>query len=63
VIEFFGEFATGEVTDAGGSTWDLGTGRCVAGPRSGERLETVAVTPVFWFAWSSFYPNTEVIDR
>lgn len=24
--------------------------------------ETVAVTPVFWFAWSSFYPNTQVID-
>jgi hypothetical protein len=22
----------------------------------------LAVTPVYWFAWSSFYPNTEVID-
>jgi hypothetical protein len=24
--------------------------------------ETVAVTPVYWFAWSSFYPNTQVVD-
>lgn len=48
--------------DGGGSTWDLNSGRCVAGPRAGARLDTVAVTPVFWFAWSSFYPNTEVID-
>ena len=22
----------------------------------------VAVTPVYWFAWSSFYPNTQVVD-
>jgi hypothetical protein len=54
--------ATGEVVDAGGSVWDLGTGRCVAGPRLGARMESVAVTPVYWFAWSGFYPNTQVID-
>ena len=54
---------TGEVRDAGGSTWDLGSGRCISGPRSGSRLESVAVTPVYWFAWSGFYPNTQVIDR
>jgi hypothetical protein len=24
--------------------------------------EIVAVTPVYWFAWSSFYPNTQVVD-
>ena len=48
---------------AGGSTWDLGSGRCISGPRSGSRLESVAVTPVYWFAWSGFYPNTQVIDR
>lgn len=53
---------TGEVTDAGGSAWDLGSGRCTSGPRSGLRLESVAVTPVYWFAWSGFYPNTQVID-
>jgi len=53
----------GDVEDAGGSVWDLGTGRCTSGPRSGARLESVAVTPVYWFAWSGFYPNTQVIDR
>ena len=54
---------TGEVRDGGGSAWDLGSGRCISGPRSGSRLESVAVTPVYWFAWSGFYPNTQVIDR
>ena len=53
---------TGEVRDGGGSAWDLGSGRCISGPRSGSRLESVAVTPVYWFAWSGFYPNTQVID-
>jgi hypothetical protein len=24
--------------------------------------DIVAVTPVYWFAWSSFYPNTQVVD-
>jgi len=54
---------TGEVRDAEGSAWDLGSGRCISGPHSGSRLESVAVTPVYWFAWSGFYPNTQVIDR
>ena len=53
---------TGEVRDGGGSAWDLGSGRCISGPHSGARLESVAVTPVYWFAWSGFYPNTQVID-
>ena len=53
----------GEVRDGRGSAWDLGSGRCISGPRSGSRLESVAVTPVYWFAWSGFYPNTQVIDR
>ncbi|MFV2074023.1 MAG: DUF3179 domain-containing (seleno)protein [Thermoanaerobaculales bacterium] len=48
--------------DAGGSTWDLVSGRCSGGPRAGESLESVAVTPVYWFAWSGFYPNTQVVD-
>jgi hypothetical protein len=63
VIELFRDPATGKVMDVGGSTWDLATGRSIAGPRLGARLESVAVTPVFWFAWSSFYPNTQVIDN
>ena len=29
----------------------------------GQEREALAVTPVYWFAWSNFYPNTQVIDR
>ena len=28
-----------------------------------QEREALAVTPVYWFAWSNFYPNTQVIDR
>jgi len=48
---------------AAASTWDLTAGRCIEGKLVGQELEAVAVTRVFWFAWSSFYPNTEVVDR
>ena len=53
---------SGGVRDEGGSIWDLSDGRCVAGPKRGQQMEGVAVTPVYWFAWSSFYPNTKVVD-
>jgi len=29
---------------------------------SGESREEIPVTRAFWFAWSSFYPNTQVVD-
>jgi hypothetical protein len=44
------------------SPWDLELGRCTGGELAGQRLEPVAVTRVFWFAWSSFYPNTQVVE-
>ena len=28
-----------------------------------QEREALAVTPVYWFAWSNFYPNTQVVDR
>jgi hypothetical protein len=63
MIELSRDPATGRVRDLDGSTWDLSTGRCVAGPRIGAHLAPIAVIPSYWFAWSSFYPNTQVIDR
>ena len=48
--------------DATGSRWNLGTGRAVSGELEGATLEELPVTRVFWFAWSSFYPNTSVLD-
>ncbi len=53
---------TAKVSDASGSTWDLASGRGTGGPNAGLILESVAVTPVYWFAWSNFFPNTKVID-
>ena len=40
---------------------DGGVRAYIAGA-DGQELESVAVTPVYWFAWSNFYPNTKVID-
>jgi hypothetical protein len=29
---------------------------------TGENRDEIPVTRAFWFAWSSFYPNTQVVD-
>lgn len=51
----------GEYADkATGSIWDLDRGICVRGKRKGEHLEPLSVTAAFWFAWSTFYPNTGI---
>jgi hypothetical protein len=46
---------------ATGSTWNLTQGRAMAGDLAGRTLEEVKVLPIFWFAWSNFYPGTAVI--
>ena len=28
----------------------------------GDDGDAVPVTPVYWFAWSNFYPNTKVVE-
>ena len=40
--------------------WTGLTGEALSGPLAGARLEQLPSTPVFWFAWSDFYPQTEV---
>jgi hypothetical protein len=45
-----------------GSTWDLDRGVCTAGSLEGRALERLPVTTAYWFAWSSFYPNTDVVE-
>jgi hypothetical protein len=47
---------------ASGSLWDLDRGVAVDGSLAGTTLEEVPVTAAFWFAWSSFYPNTQVVN-
>jgi hypothetical protein len=44
-----------------GSSWNLERGAAVTGELAGQRLEEIPVILAFWFAWSSFYPNTEVL--
>ena len=51
-----GEYADKET----GSIWALDRGICVRGKRKGEHLEPLPVTAAFWFAWSTFYPNTDI---
>jgi len=46
---------------AGGSRWRRSTGIAVDGPYEGTRLaQANAVSPLFWFAWLDFYPDTEL---
>jgi hypothetical protein len=42
-----------------GSTWDL-FGNAIDGPLVGARLESVEHVDTFWFAWSTFRPDTTV---
>lgn len=44
------------------SRWDMERGVCVEGQLKGKTLESIRTTTAFWFAWSTFYPNTKVID-
>jgi hypothetical protein len=42
-----------------GSTWTL-SGRAIAGPLTGERLEPLPHLDTFWFAWWGHRPETKV---
>jgi len=44
------------------SIWNLDKGVCLAGSLQGTNLDEVVVHLTFWFAWSTFYPNTEVMN-
>lgn len=55
------EVRDGAIVDTGtGSEWNV-LGRAIAGPLTGTQLETVVSANHFWFAWSVFEPDTEVI--
>jgi hypothetical protein len=45
-----------------GSTWDMDRGLCVSGQLVGAQLEEVVTLLAFWFAWSNFYPRTDIVD-
>jgi hypothetical protein len=61
-LQFAKDYRTGAIRDLKtNSHWDLERGVAIAGALEGQQLEEIPVTLAFWFAWSSFYPNTEVL--
>jgi hypothetical protein len=49
---------------AGGSRWDLLTGRATDGPHAGTTLTRANDrSPMFWFAWAEFFPDTTIYGR
>jgi hypothetical protein len=51
----------GFVDDETGSTWNL-FGQAIDGPLEGSTLEAIPHVDTFWFAWSAFRPDSEIID-
>jgi hypothetical protein len=56
----FSRYEAWFVDDATGTTWNV-LGKAVRGPRPGERLEPVPHLDTFWFAWSSYRPETALV--
>ena len=48
------------VDEETGTRWVPFTGQAVEGPLVGQSLGRVHAVNVFWFAWTDFYPDTEV---
>lgn len=44
-----------------GSTWRAITGECIEGQFKGNRLAMLEGMTSFWFAWSRFYPDAELL--
>jgi hypothetical protein len=53
--------ADGFTDDETGSTWNI-LGTATAGPLAGSRLEAIPHVDTFWFAWSTFQPDSQIID-
>ena len=54
---------TREMTDEEtGTVWSKLSGIAVSGALEGRRLKPVLYFNSFWFAWSDFYPNTELFE-
>ncbi len=42
------------------TTWEIATGRAVAGALQGERLMRAPAYPAFWFGWASYFPQSGI---
>ncbi len=51
------------MSDLGSSSiWDKFSGIAISGPLSGKRLEPQPYIISFWFAWTDFYPDTDLYE-
>ena len=55
-----GPVALDLVDEETGSAWDGLGGRAVSGPLRDTALQQIPITYGFWFAWSAFYPETDL---
>ena len=51
------------VDETTGSKWLPLNGQAWSGDLQGTRLEPIHAVNVFWFAWSDFYPETEIYGQ
>jgi hypothetical protein len=51
----------GFVDDETGSTWNI-LGDAVDGPLIGSQLTAIPHVDTFWFAWSTFRPDTQIVE-
>lgn len=59
----FHVFRDGNVLVSARSRWDSTSGRALDGPHAGTKLRRATDrSPMYWFAWSGFYPDTELWD-
>jgi len=52
----------GFIDDQTGTTWNV-LGTAVDGPEAGTQLEGVTHVDTFWFAWSTFRPDTTIVTE
>ena len=45
-----------------GSVWSVLTGEAISGDLAGSRLQVLNGFAVFWFAWSDYFPDTDVFQ-
>lgn len=45
-----------------GSTWSVLTGEALSGELAGSRLDVLPGFAVFWFAWSDYFPDTDIFN-
>ena len=51
------------IVDPSGSRWLPLNGQAWSGDFQGTRLEPLHAVNVFWFAWTDFYPDTEIYGQ